>query len=75
MIEIFKIMKGRDNKSGEEFYSRIDSDRTSGHSLKVKKRRVRTVVRQGSFKSQKVVNAWNSLLGKVVAAETEDRFE
>ena len=45
-----------------------DSDRTRGHSLRVKKRRVKTVVRKGTF-TQRVVNAWNGLPGNVVAAE------
>ena len=52
-------------------YSRVDSDRTRGHSLRVKKRRVKMVVRQGTF-TQRVVNAWNGLPEKIVAAETED---
>ena len=47
---------------------------TRGHSLRVKKRRVKTVVRQGTF-TQKVVNAWNGLPGKVVAAEKVDKFK
>ena len=51
-----------------------DSDRTRGHSLRVKKRRVKMVVRQGTF-TQGVVNAWNCLSGKVVAAEKVDKFK
>ena len=43
-------------------------------ALSVKKRRVKTVVRQGTF-TQRVVNAWNGLPGKVVAAETVDKFK
>ncbi len=49
MIEMFKIMKGVDKISADELFNRVDSDRTRGHSLRVKKRRVKTVVRQGSF--------------------------
>ena len=60
--------------SEEELFSRVDSDRTRGHSLRVKKRRVKTVVRQGTF-TQRVVNAWNGLPGKVVTAETVDKFK
>ena len=37
-------------------------------------RRVNTVARQETF-TQRVVNAWNSLPGKVVAAETVDKFK
>ena len=45
-----------------------------GHSLRVKKRRVKTVARQGTF-IQRVVNAWNGLPGKVVAAEKVDKVK
>ena len=43
MIEMFKIMKGRDKISADELCNRVDSDRTRGHSLRVKKGRVKTV--------------------------------
>ena len=46
----------------------------TGHSLRVKRRRVKTVVRQGTF-TQRAVNAWNGLPGRVVAAETVDKFK
>ena len=39
-----------------------------------RKRRVKTVVRQRTF-TQRVVNAWNGLPGKVVAAERGDTFK
>ena len=42
--------------------------------MRVKKRRVKTVVRQGTF-TQRGVNAWNGLPGKVAAAETVDKFK
>ena len=67
MIEMFKIMKGIDTISTDELFNRVDSHRTRGHSLRIKKR-VNTVVRQGTF-TQRVVNAWNGLPRKVVAAE------
>ena len=74
MIKMFKIMKGIDKISADELLSRIDSDSTRGHSLRVKKRRVKMVARQGTF-TQRVINAWNGLPGKVVAAETVDKFK
>ena len=49
MIEIFKIMKGIDKISVDELFNRGDSDRTRYHSLRVKKRRVKMVARQGTF--------------------------
>ena len=52
-------------------FNRGDSDGTRGYSLRVKKRRVETVTRQGTF-TQREVNTWNGLPGKVVAAEKVD---
>ena len=74
MIEMFKIIKGVDKISADELFNRVDSDRSRGHSLRVKKRRVNTVVRKGTF-TQRVVNAWNGLPGKIVAAETVHKLK
>ena len=56
-------MKGGDIISAEELFNRVDSDKTRGHSLRVKKRRVKTVVRQGLL--LRVVNARNGLQEKL----------
>ena len=74
LIEIFNIIKGIDKISEDELFNRVDSDRTRGHSLRVKERRVKTVVRQGTF-TQREVDAWNGLPGKVVTAGTGDKFK
>ena len=74
MTEMFMMMKGIDKISEDELFNRVDSDRTRGHSLRVKKRRVTMVSKQGTF-TQRVVNAWNGLPGKVVAAEKVDMFK
>ena len=49
---MFNTMMGRDKINTEEFYSRVDSDKTRDHSLRVKKRRIRTIVRQGLSTSE-----------------------
>ena len=49
MIEMFQIMKGGDKISADELFNRVDGGRTRGHSLRVKKKRVKMVVRQGIF--------------------------
>ena len=72
-MEMFKIMKGKDKISADELFSRVDSDRTWGHNLRVKKI-VKMVVRQVTF-TQRVVNAWNNLPEKVVASEKVDKFK
>ena len=70
---MFKIMKGMDKIGAVQFFSRVDSLRIRGQSLRVKKMRIRIVLRQRSF-SRKVDNAWNGLPGNVVAVEGVDMF-
>ena len=57
-MEMFMITKYAQMNYSAEY----DNDRIKGHNLRVNKR-VKTVVRQGSF-TQRVVDAWNGLLGK-----------
>ena len=50
MMEMFKIMKVMDKISADGlFFNRVDIDRTRGHSLRVKKRRVKMVIWQVTF--------------------------
>ena len=72
MMEMFKILKGIVKISADQLFNRVDSDRTRCHSLRLKKRRVKPVARQGNF-TQRVVNSWNGLPGKVVEAEKVDK--
>ena len=50
MMEMFNIMKGVNKTSSDELFSRVDSDRTGGRSLRVKKRRVN--LEDGVFHSE-----------------------
>ena len=68
MTEMFQKMKGIDKISAKDLFNRVDSDETRDHSLRVKKRRVKPVGRKGTF-TQRGVNTWNGLPGKVVTAE------
>ena len=50
---MIEIIKGIDKISAGELFSRVDSDRTRGHSLRVKKRRVKMVgSKAGDFNSK-----------------------
>ena len=62
--------KFQPDRSQGELFNRVDSDRTRDHSLRL----VKTVARQEIF-TQRVVNVWNGFPGKVVAAETVDKFK
>ena len=62
---MFKIFEGVDIINAEDLFSKMDSDRTKGHSLSEKKRIiVQMVIRQGSF-THRLVNAWNGLFARV----------
>ena len=50
------------------------NDRTRGHGLKLLKVRSRLLLRQ-SFFTQRVVNDWNSLNGKVSTIDTIGGFK
>ena len=50
------------------------SDRTRGHHLKLKKRRVNSHLRQTSF-CHRIVDSWNSLPADVVAALSLNTFK
>ena len=60
-MEMCKIMKGVDKISADELFNRVYSYRTRAHSLRVKKRRVKTVVRQGSFTQSWLMHGMVSL--------------
>ena len=46
---MFKVMNGVDKIGVDEILSRMYSDRTRDHSLRVKKMRIRTALMQGSY--------------------------
>jgi len=61
MIEVYKIMTGKDKTDREQFFLLADSNYgLRGHSLKIRKDRPNLDVRKHFF-SQRVVNAWNKL--------------
>ena len=50
---MFKLMQGTEKISAEELFSRVDGGTTRGHSLRVKKTRVKTVFsKAGVFHSK-----------------------
>jgi len=61
MIEVYKIMTGKDKIDKEQFFPLADSNYgLRGHSLKIRKDRSNLDIRKYIF-SQRVVNAWNKL--------------
>ena len=69
MIEVYKIMTGKDKIDGEQFFPLADSNYgLQGHSLKIRKDRPHLDIRKNFF-SQRVVNVRNKLPQCVVDLE------
>lgn len=65
MIQVFKIMTGKDRVDQEKLLPRLQEARTRGHCMKLAKQQSRLNLRTHSF-SVRVVNDWNSLTeGKI----------
>ena len=74
MIQTFKIIKGIEYIPSERFFKVCKESSTRGHSLKLEKPRCKTTVRQRHF-SQGIINDWNSLPERVVAAKDVNQFK
>ena len=74
LIELFRISKGLSAISLESFFELDTSGRTRGHSLKLRKERIRSDTRKFFF-SQRVVNRWNMLDKTVVSAGSIEVFK
>ena len=74
LIETYKILTGKVNVRHEQFFDVEHKDRTRGHQLKQKKRRVKHASRLKFF-SNRVINEWNCLRGEVVKSESTNAFK
>ena len=74
MIQTFKIIKGIEDIPSERFFKVCKESSTRGHSLKLEKPRCKTTIRQRHF-SQRIINDWNSLPERVVAAKDVNQFK
>ena len=67
MIEVFKIMTGKERIEKEQFFHLADNSHgLREHNLKIRKERARLDIRKYFF-SQRIVNVWNSLPQQVDA--------
>ena len=74
MIMAYQILTGCLRVRVADLLQLDTSDRTRGHHLKLKKRRVNSHLRQTSF-CHRIVDSWNSLPADVVAAPSLNTFK
>ena len=74
LIETFKILKGIDHVDPSTFFQMSHTSHLRGHSLKLFKKRSRTVLRRNFF-SNRVVDQWNQLPDDVIDADTVNSFK
>ena len=70
-------MRGMDRVDSQKLFPRVEESIKRGHRFKVRGARFKGDVRGKFFFffTQRVVGAWNSLLGEVVEAETTVTFQ
>jgi len=74
LIEMFKMVKGYSKVSLDTFFEFDTTNRTRGHSLKLKKKRCFTDLRRHFF-AERVVDNWNRLSEAAVSATTVNGFK
>ena len=74
LIQVFKILKNKENVDKEVFFTLHMDDRTRGNQMKLFKKQSHSNIRLNSF-SQRVVNDWNNLSNEVVLCDSVNGFK
>jgi len=74
LVEVYKMVYGLSSVRLNTFFEFSSLDRTRGHSLKLKKNRFRTELRQHFF-SKRVINIWNKLDKDTLCASSLNSFK
>lgn len=74
MIEVYKILTGKNKTDYRKYFTLSNHKRTRGHVYKLSKNRSRLEIRKNFF-SQRVVNKWNGLPDEVVNATSVNSFK
>jgi len=70
----FQYLMGIYKHDGNQLFTKVDSDRTSGNGFKLKERRFRLDVR-GKFFTERVVRCWHRLSREAVDAPSLKVFK
>ncbi|XP_071480900.1 uncharacterized protein [Diadema antillarum] len=74
LIQIFKIIKGIDHLDSTQFFDMVECSNTRGHSLKLKKPRIRLRLRQTAF-AERSINTWNAQPEAAFPATSVNQFK
>ena len=74
LIEVYKMINKLSNVNFETFFEFDTNRSTRGHSLKLKKKRFNTKLRQHFF-TDKIINLWNSLDEQIVSSTSLNCFK
>ena len=74
MIEVYKMLHGKNRVDYSNFVKLSKNIRTRGHSLKLEKSRSRLNIRKNFF-SQRVINKWNELPEVIINASSVNNFK
>jgi len=74
LIEVYKMIHKLSNVNFEIFFEFDTSRNTRGHSLKLKKKRFNTELRQHFF-TDRIINLWNSLDEQIVSSMSLNCFK
>jgi len=74
LIAAFQYLKGACRKDGEDFFTRVCSDRSRGNGCKLKEDRFRLDIRKKFF-AMRVVKHWNRLPREAVSAPSLEVFK
>ena len=69
LIQVYKIMTGKDQVKPDKFFTPSTNTRTRGHRFKLDKSRFRTNLRKHFF-TNRIIDDWNALPAETVEAET-----
>ena len=74
MVETYKLLTRKVKAEPSQFFDTSQDTRSRGHTLKLKKRRSRLLLRSHFF-SNRTVNFWNKLPDEVVSARSTNEFK
>jgi hypothetical protein len=74
LIEVFKMFKGLEDISWEQFFELARISQLRGHRFKLFKRRFNLDVRKYSF-SQRIIEEWNKLPEELIDCKTVSNFK